>query len=127
MPNRLSDFFSQWYKRGDKTAHKPINSPQYSVVGNELLNLFVDVRKRVTALEQPKEVQTHFANHGLEIQKLKDCSDNFIKHIEDHEKRLDDLDQKYISFLTSRIVSASVQRRDKRGRFKAVRGRHGAA
>lgn len=117
-------FFSIWHLVSVKKRPKPINSLQYSVVGNELLNLLVDVRKRVTALEQPKEVQTHFANHGLEIQKLKDFSDNFIKHIEDHEKRLDDLDQKYISFLTSRIVSASVQRRDKRGRFKAVRGRH---
>ncbi len=127
-------FFSLWHLVSVKKPPQPIKSPQYTVLPQEQLNLIERLVKDVEKLKKP-EVRTHFAEDHETIE----WHTNWINHAEDvvmegifnrlkdAENKIKDLDQKYLSFLTSRIVSASVQRRDKRGRFKAVRGKHVSA
>lgn len=90
MPNRLSAFFSQWYKRGDKTAPKPINSP-FSL-GQAMLSELADCKRQLAELQKPREVVTHYEGDHETIENLKGQCELNRKASLEHKGKIHDLE-----------------------------------
>jgi hypothetical protein len=139
MGEKMPNFFSAFMNK------KRSLKPQYAVVGEELLSLIADLKKRVGILEESRLVKTHWEGDHERIDSLishisgissafsKQCT--ALKYLENRvtdnahvqaylgkritaaENKIEALESAHISDLTRRIYDAAKPKRDKRGRF----------